>query len=91
VRFKVQVGEVEKHLVEYRFNQLLGSLTIKVNNQPVKRHVRLFNEPRSETHDLVVGRQERSFIRIEKERGHLFGQRNRVYVNNRLAGIYQGV
>lgn len=87
----MQVGTTEKHLLEYQFNQLLGSLVIKVNHQPVKRSVRLFNEPCREAFDLVVGDMERSFVRIERERGVLFGQRNRVYVNNRLTGIYQGV
>jgi hypothetical protein len=91
VKFVLQVGETEKHLLEYQFNQLLGSLVIKVNHQPVKRCVRLFNEPCREAFDLVIGEQERSFVRIEKERGLLFGQRNKIFVNNRLTGIYQGV
>jgi hypothetical protein len=82
---------MEKHLLEYHFNQLLGSLVIKVNHQPIKRSVRWFNEPLAETHELVIGEQEKSQIRIEKRRGVLFGQRNRVFVNNRLTGIFQGV
>ena len=77
--------------MEYEFNQLLGSLVIKVNNRPVKRCRRLFNEPIREVYDLVIGEFEKSVIRIEKQRGVLFGQRNIVFVNNRLAGIYQGV
>jgi hypothetical protein len=66
-------------------------LVIKVNDRPIKRCVRLFNEPIREVHDLVVGQVEKTHVRIEKERANLFGQKTRVYVNNRLTGIYQGV
>jgi hypothetical protein len=91
MKFILEIGETEKHTVEYDFNQLLGRLTIKVNNRPVKEHVRLFSEPVQEVHVFVLGQNEKSSVRIEKNRKLLFGQTNRVFVNNRLVQCYQGV
>jgi hypothetical protein len=90
MKFTVEVGQLEKHLVEYQFNQLFGSLLIQVDNKPVYRATRLFNEPVRETYHLKVGEAERATIRIEKQRKQLFGHRNCVYVDNRLARIYEG-
>ena len=91
MKFSIEIGQIEKHRLEYQFNQLLGSLTIKINEQPVKQTVRLINEPVSEVHVFVVGKYERSEIRIEKERKPLLGHRNRLYVNNRLLKVFEGV
>ena len=91
MKFTFEVGKTEKHLIEYNFNQLLGRLEIKVNQQSIKQSTRLFSEPVREAHEFDVGKQEHWSIRIEKERKHLFGQINRVFINNRLASFYQGV
>jgi hypothetical protein len=91
MKFSLEVGEAEKHTVEYEFNQLLGTLTIKVNNKPVKKHMRLFDEPVKELHVFVIGTQEKVAVKIEKERKLLFGQRNRVFVNDRLVKYCEGV
>ena len=32
MKFTLEVGEIEKHRLEYNFNQLLGSLLIKVHD-----------------------------------------------------------
>jgi len=91
MKFSLEIGEAEKHTVEYEFNQLLGTLTIKVNDKPVKKHVRFFDEPVKELHVFVVGNQEKFSVKIEKERKLLFGQRNRVFVNDRLVKYCEGV
>ncbi len=91
MKFCLEVGEVEKHLVEFEFNQLLGQLVIKVNKREVKRNVRLFNEPVREDHVLQVGDGERVSVRIEKERRQLFGNKCRVFLNDRLYRLYEGV
>jgi hypothetical protein len=91
MKFSLEIGDTEKHTVEYEFNQLLGTLTIKVNDKPVKKHVRLFDEPVKELHVFVVGNQEKFAVKIEKERKLLFGQRNRVFVNDRLVKYCEGV
>lgn len=91
MKFSLEIGEMEKHTIEYRFNQLLGALTIKVNNKPIKRHVRLFDEPIKELHVFMVGDQEKYDVKIEKERKLLFGQKNRIFVNDRLIKYCEGV
>lgn len=89
MKFTIEVGEVEKHCVEYDFNPLLGTLVVKVDNKPVKRHIRLINEPVRETQELVVGTDEKHHIRIEKERISTFTHRNSVFVNNRLLKVVE--
>ena len=91
MKFTIEIGENEKHRLEYHFNQLLGSLVIKLNGKPLKRSVRLINEPVLEVHAFVVGKFEESTVRIEKERKPLLGHRNRIYVNNRLTKVFEGV
>ena len=91
MKFSLEVGEVERHTIEFTFNQLRGELRIFVNRQEVKRNVRLFDEPITETHTLQVGQAERLTVRIEKERKMLFGQKCRVFLNDRLYKCYEGV
>ncbi len=91
MKFKIEVGEVEKHLVEFNYNQLTGSLLIKVDKQPIHRSSRLLNEPVKEVYHFVVGQIERSEVRIEKLRKQLFGHRNCVYVGGRLANVFVGI
>ncbi len=91
MKFCLELGELERNVVEYAFNQLLGQLCIRVNSQEVKNEVRLFDEPLTETHTLQIGKLERLIVRIEKERKLLFGQRCRVFVNNRLYKCFEGV
>jgi hypothetical protein len=91
MRFKIELGQNEKHVVEYEFNQWLGRLTIKVDNKMVQHSVRWFSEPVREDFELTVGEHEQFAVRIEKQRKKLYGQINRVFVNNRLTQLYQGV
>lgn len=88
MKFSLQLGQAEKHLVEYNFNQLLGRLVISVNKQTIKRQVRLFSEPLREVH---VFRVDEWSVRIEKERQLLYGQINRVFINDRLVQCHKGV
>ena len=91
MKFSIVIGETEKNRLEYKFNQLFGSLLIKVNEQPIKQFTRLINEPQLEIHILTIGKFEKSTVRIEKERKPLLGHRNRLYVNNRLLKVYEGI
>ena len=90
MRFTVEVGETEKHVVEFKFNQLSGSLLIQVDKNPIYRATRLFNEPLFESYHFVVGRADKAEVRIEKRRKQLFGHRNCFYVNNRLTRVFEG-
>jgi hypothetical protein len=91
VTFEIEVGELEKHRLQYEFSQLLGRLTITVDKKVCKRSVRLINEPVLEVHSFEIGEIERSLVRIEKERKQLFGHKNRLYVNNRLVRVFEGM
>ena len=90
MKFKIEVGEVEKHLVEFNHNQFIGSLQIKVDKQTIFHKTRLVNEPMEEVYQFVVGQAEKTEVRIEKIRKQLFGHRNTVYVGKRLARVYDG-
>jgi hypothetical protein len=89
--FALVIGETEKNLLEFRFNQLLGKTEIKVNDKLVKQSTRLFSEPLQERHELEVGQNERHTVFIEKQRKLLFGQKYLVYVNQRLVKLIHGV
>lgn len=91
MRFALQVGETEKNLLEFSFNQLLGLTEIRVNDQQIKKSVRLFSEPVRELYQFEVGTNERHTVWIEKQRKLLFGQKFLVYVNQRLVKLLHGV
>ena len=89
MKFTIEIGDNEKHRIEYNFNQLIGQLVVKVDERPVRKSLRLVNEPILEIHVFEVGGQEKYTIRIEKQRKQLFGHRNRVFVNNRLFKVVE--
>jgi hypothetical protein len=91
MKFCVEIGEAEKHLIEFNFNQLLGQMCIKINRREVKRDTWLLNEPVKEVHTFEVGQNERLTVRIEKERKALVGERCRVFLNDRLLQCHEGV
>jgi len=91
MKFAVEVGEIEKHLVEFNFNQLIGKVLIRVDEQPVYRATRLINEPINEVFEFTIGKMVKSDIRIEKQRKPLLGHRNSIYVNNRLTRVFEGL
>jgi hypothetical protein len=91
MKFAIEVGgKSEKHLLEYEFNEWMGRLVIKVDNQEVKRSKCWFRGSRKEAYDLVLGEREPLNIRIEKEWRFFFGQKNRVFVNDRLIRCFEG-
>jgi hypothetical protein len=90
MKFSFEVGEMEKHRVDFNFNQLYGTLLIQVDEQPVFQSTRLLNEPVHEVFDFTVGKVERCPVRIEKRRKPLFGSRNILYVNHRLTRVIEG-
>ena len=87
MKFKIEVGEAEKHLIEFKFSQLAGSLEIRVDDKLIVQSKRLLNEPVREVYDLLVGEREKVAVRIEKQRKPLLGHHRRVWINNRLAQV----
>jgi hypothetical protein len=90
MKFTLEIGETETHIIEFQFNQLFGELRISVDNEPVFQSKRLFNEPIQEVFNFEIGQRERATVRIEKRRKQLFGHHNRVFVDNRLARVVDG-
>ena len=90
MRFSLQVGNTDKHLVEFNFNQLYGTLVIRVDSRPVFESKRIFNEPVREVYHFVIDGAEKADVRIEKRRKPLFGHHNSVYVNDRLTRVVDG-
>ena len=91
MKFSIEVGEAEKHTIDFNFNQLLGKLVIQVNHQEFKRSLRLVDEPVRETHVIELGGVEDLTVRIEKERRQLVGSKCRVFLNDRLYKFYEGM
>ena len=87
MKFSLEVGRADRHLVEFNFNQLLGTLVIRVDDRPVFQSRRIFNEPVHEVYRFVIDGAEKSDVRIEKRRKQLFGHRNTVYVNDRITRV----
>ena len=90
MKFVIAVGDADKHAVEFNFNQLLGSLVIRVDDRPVFQSTRIFNEPVNEVYRFVIEGREKTTVRIEKRRKPLFGHHNTVFVNERLARVVDG-
>ena len=89
MRFSLEVGQADRHLVEFNFNQLLGTLMIRVDDRPIFQSRRVFNEPVHEIYHFVIDGAEKADVRIEKRRKLLFGHRNTVYVNNRITRVIE--
>ena len=91
MKFAVEVGETEKHLVEFDFNQLIGKILIRVDEKPIYKATRFINEPVNEVFEFTIGKMVKSDIRIEKTRKPLLGHRNSFYVNNRLLRVFESL
>jgi hypothetical protein len=87
MRFSLEVGHTDRHLVEFNFNQLYGTLVIRVDDRPIFQSRRIFNEPVHEVYQFVIQGAEKSEVRIEQRRKPLFGHRNTVYVNDRITRV----
>jgi hypothetical protein len=88
MKFNIAVGEIDKHLVEFSFNQLCGRLAIHVDDRPIYQSTRLFNEPVSEAYRFAIDGLEKLEVRIEQRRKPLFGHHNSVFVNDRLTKVF---
>ena len=89
MKFSIEVGEGEKHLIECDFNQLLGKALVCVDGREMFQKKHWFAEPVVDSWDVEQVRNVR--VRIEKERKLVFGSKYRIYVDDRLIQLYQGV
>ena len=91
MKFILELGTNEKHVVEFNFTQLLGRALVKVDGREVLRKKRWLSEPLVERYDLEVGELEPVRVRIEKERKLIFASKYRIYVDNRLTQLLHGI
>ncbi|HEX8173806.1 MAG TPA: hypothetical protein VF543_01680 [Pyrinomonadaceae bacterium] len=95
MQFSFEVGFHEKHLVSLSYNQMVGLLSISVDNAEVIREQRTFSLSLVRKYEFSVGTGERHSVRIEKERKLLLAgvrpQKYRVYVDGQLIKEYEGM
>lgn len=91
MKFSIEIGNNEKHVIEFNFNQLLGRALLKVDGEVAFQKARWFSEPLLDRYEFEVGQFEPVHLRIEKERKHLLGSKYRVFVDHRLTQLYQGI
>ena len=93
--FSFEVGEHEKHIVRLDFNQMIGLLSITVDNIEVVNELRMFSMSLVKVYEFYVGTNERHAVRIEKQRklflAGLRPQKYRVYVDGRLIEEHEGM
>ena len=91
MKFVIESGTQEKHLIEFTFNQLLGRSVVKVDGREVFKKARWFSEPLADRYEFEIGQFEPVRLRIEKQRKLLFASKYCVYLDNRLTQYHQGV
>jgi hypothetical protein len=91
MKFSIELGTNEKHVIEFTFNQLLGRSVVKVDGSEVFKKARWFSEPLVDRYEFEVGQFEPVHLRIEKERKLLLASKYKVFVDNRLTQLYHGV
>jgi hypothetical protein len=83
---------VERHTVEFSFDQMWGPLSIRVDGQRVIRDWRLVSVSRTKTYRFMVGTGEPHEVVIEKVRPLVLagfrGQLCKVTVDGQAAGEY---
>jgi hypothetical protein len=92
LEFTFPVGESERHIVHFSFDQSWGFLTISVDGNPVIRDWRLISFSLTKQYRLTVGEKERHDVVIVKERklvgAPLRSQTCRVFIDGTPAGEY---
>lgn len=94
MKFSFEVGFEEKHILNVDYNQMVGLLSISVDNREIISELRMFSLSLVKTYEFSVGTNERHAVKIEKERklflAGLRKQKYRVYVDGRLIQEYEG-
>ncbi len=94
LEFQFEVGEEERHEVNFRFNRTYGPVTISVDDQKVVHKLKMFSLAKTERYELAVGESERHDVVIEKTRkrwlGGFFPQECVAYVDEKEVGRYSG-
>ena len=62
------VGQLETHRVVFRFNKFWGGLSIRVDDHPVVRDLRMFSVKTIKTYRFSIGEDEVHQVQIDKIR-----------------------
>ncbi|CAN5254601.1 hypothetical protein BH10ACI1_BH10ACI1_33820 [soil metagenome] len=94
MNFTFEVGNQEKHLITFNFNQFWGNLKITVDNEDIIKNIHLLSLSLIRQYRFNVGETERHNVLIEKERKLFFAgfrkQKYRVFVDGKLFNEYEG-
>ncbi len=94
LKFNFQVGNKEKHDIEFFFNQFWGHVSIKVDGVDIYKTIKVIALTLTFMYEFNVGTEEIHTIKIEQIRKLIFaGFREylaKVYVNGELMHEYQG-
>jgi hypothetical protein len=92
--FSFEVGQRERHRVEFYFNQMWGNVKITVDDRVVQTDFKMFSFNLVKRYDLVVGDEEVHDVVIEHERKLLFAgfrpYKYRAYVDGKLIHEREG-
>lgn len=94
MKFNFTVGNMEKHEVEFYFNQFWGNISIKIDGQEKIKDLQMFSLSLSSKYDFEVGQSEKHKVVIEKIRKLLFAgfrkQKYNVFVDGVLIQEHEG-
>ncbi len=94
MQFSFIVGAGEKHRVDFLFDQFIGNLAIKVDDQPVVKDFRMLSPFLTKRYEFTVGVQEQHQILIEKKRKLFLAgfrpQTYRIFIDGQLVQTYEG-
>ena len=94
MQFSFIVGTNEKHQVDFSFDQTIGNLEIRVDEQPMVKDFRMLSLSLTKRYEFSVGNQERHQVVIEKKRklflAGLRPQQYRIFIDGTLAQTYEG-
>jgi hypothetical protein len=68
VQLSFEVGQSERHRVDFAFDKFWGRLTIAVDGNSVVDQVRLFSVSLVKSYEFTVGDLEKHAVRIDKHR-----------------------
>jgi len=69
---KFNVGDKEKHEVEFHFNKFWGNIHFKVDGKKVSSDFTMFSTSTSKTSKVVVGEKEKHNVEVIRERPRFF-------------------
>lgn len=88
MKMTFDVGNVERHRVNFEFNKFWGTMRLAVDEAPVIREIWMFSLKRTRKLVLLLGAAEKHEVRIEKDRAVILAgarpQAVRAYVDNVL-------